>query len=103
DQQARGDDPPRRAKRLSIAAHRAPRLRAGDRTSGVVRHRRGAARRRTCEEGVSGDVTMKNKVSDWMTQQPVTIDDHASIIEAIHLMSEKNVRRLPVMHHGRLA
>ena len=45
---------------------------------------------------------MKNKVSDWMTQQPVTIDDHASIIEAIHLMSEKNVRRLPVMHHGRL-
>jgi acetoin utilization protein AcuB len=46
---------------------------------------------------------MKNKVSDWMTQQPVTIDDHASIIEAVHLMNEKNVRRLPVMHHGRLA
>ena len=46
---------------------------------------------------------MKNKVSDWMTQQPVTIDDSASIIEAIHLMKEKNVRRLPVMHDGRLA
>jgi acetoin utilization protein AcuB len=38
-----------------------------------------------------------------MTQRPVTIDDHASIIEAVHLMKEKNVRRLPVMHHGRLA
>jgi acetoin utilization protein AcuB len=46
---------------------------------------------------------MKNKVSDWMTRQPVTIDDHASIIEAVHLMKEKNVRRLPVMHQGRLA
>ena len=45
---------------------------------------------------------MKNKVSDWMTRQPVTIDDGASIIEAIHLMKEKNVRRLPVMHEGRL-
>jgi acetoin utilization protein AcuB len=46
---------------------------------------------------------MKNKVSDWMTHEPITIDDHASIIEAMHLMKEKNVRRLPVMHHGRLA
>ena len=36
-------------------------------------------------------MTMKNKVSDWMTRQPVTIDDSASIIEAIHLMKEKNV------------
>jgi len=48
-------------------------------------------------------VIMKNKVNDWMTREPVTIDDHASIIEAVHLMKEKNVRRLPVMHHGRLA
>jgi acetoin utilization protein AcuB len=46
---------------------------------------------------------MKNKVSDWMTRDPITIDDHASIIEAVHLMKEKNVRRLPVMHHGVLA
>jgi len=46
---------------------------------------------------------MKDKVADWMTKNPVTIDDSASIIEAIHLMMEKSVRRLPVMHKGRLA
>jgi acetoin utilization protein AcuB len=46
---------------------------------------------------------MKDRVSDWMTRDPITIDDHASIIEAVHLMKEKNVRRLPVMHRGRLA
>jgi len=46
---------------------------------------------------------MKNKVSDWMTRKPITINDDASIIEAVHLMKEKSVRRLPVMHKGRLA
>src|SRR6266568_8574993 len=46
---------------------------------------------------------MKNKVSDWMTRKPITINDDASIIEAVHLMKEKSVRRLPVMHEGRLA
>src|SRR5204863_6779362 len=69
----------------------------------VVRHRPGAAGQRPCEEGLPGDVTMKDKVSDWMTRDPITIDDRASIIEAVHLMKEKNVRRLPVMHDGRLA
>jgi acetoin utilization protein AcuB len=42
-----------------------------------------------------------NKVSKWMTPNPVTIDEKASIIEAIHLMKEKDVRRLPVMRRGR--
>lgn len=46
---------------------------------------------------------MKTKVADWMTREPITIDDTATIIEAIHRMKERNVRRLPVMHHGRLA
>ncbi|HEX9161361.1 MAG TPA: CBS domain-containing protein [Thermoanaerobaculia bacterium] len=46
---------------------------------------------------------MKDKVSDWMTKNPITIDDDASIIEAVHLMKERDVRRLPVMHKGRLA
>jgi len=46
---------------------------------------------------------MKDRVSDWMTRDPITIDDTASIIEAVHMMKEKNVRRLPVMHHGRLS
>ncbi len=40
-------------------------------------------------------------VQKWMTKDPVTIDQEASIIEAIHLMKEKGVRRLPVMAKGR--
>jgi acetoin utilization protein AcuB len=40
-------------------------------------------------------------VGDWMTKNPFTIDQDASIIEAIHLMKEKGVRRLPVMAKGR--
>ena len=45
----------------------------------------------------------KKKVSDWMTRNPYTIDADATIIEALHEMKDKNVRRLPVMHKGRLA
>ena len=41
-------------------------------------------------------------VRKWMTKNPVTIDQESSIIEAIHLMKEKGVRRLPVMTKGRL-
>lgn len=40
-------------------------------------------------------------VDKWMTKNPITIDQDASIIEAIHLMKEKGVRRLPVMAAGR--
>jgi len=42
---------------------------------------------------------MANKllVGDWMTLNPITIQSTASIMEAIHLLKEKNVRRLPVM------
>jgi acetoin utilization protein AcuB len=43
------------------------------------------------------------KVSRWMTSNPVVIEDSATIVEAIHLLKEKNVRRLPVMHKGRVA
>ncbi len=46
---------------------------------------------------------MKNKVGDWMTREPITINDDASIIEAMHVMQERGVRRLPVMHKRRLA
>jgi len=42
-------------------------------------------------------------VSQWMTKNPVTISEDASIIEAIHLMKEKGIRRLPVMAKGHLA
>jgi len=46
---------------------------------------------------------MKDKVADWMTSNPITIEIDASIIEAIHLMKEREIRRLPVMKKGRLA
>lgn len=42
-------------------------------------------------------------VSRWMTKNPITINEDASIIEAIHLMKEKGIRRLPVMAKGRLS
>jgi acetoin utilization protein AcuB len=43
------------------------------------------------------------KVSRWMTPNPITVEDSATIVEAIHLLKEKNIRRLPVMHKGRIA
>ncbi|MBS1109350.1 MAG: histidine kinase [Anaeromyxobacteraceae bacterium] len=42
------------------------------------------------------------KVRRWMTPSPLTIDDSASIVEAIHRLKEKNIRRLPVMRGGKL-
>ncbi len=46
--------------------------------------------------------TSKTKVADWMTPNPITIEASATIVEAIHLLKEKNIRRLPVMRHGKL-
>jgi acetoin utilization protein AcuB len=40
-------------------------------------------------------------VEQWMTPNPVTIEADASIIEAMHLMKEKNIRRLPVTCNGK--
>jgi acetoin utilization protein AcuB len=45
--------------------------------------------------------TMMSTVEKWMTRHPITIDQDASIIDAIHLMKEKGIRRLPVMTMGR--
>jgi acetoin utilization protein AcuB len=44
----------------------------------------------------------KSTVGDWMTRNPITIEDTASIVEAIHLLREKNIRRLPVMRQGKI-
>ena len=44
----------------------------------------------------------KNTVRDWMTSNPITIGADSSIIEALHLMKERDIRRLPVMRDGRL-
>jgi acetoin utilization protein AcuB len=43
------------------------------------------------------------KVETWMTKTPITIGTEATVIEAIHLMKDKNVRRLPVMDGDRIA
>ena len=45
----------------------------------------------------------KRTVADWMTPHPITIQEDASIIEAIHLLKEKNIRRLPVMRGTAIA
>jgi acetoin utilization protein AcuB len=47
---------------------------------------------------------MANKltVGEWMTKNPITIEQDASVIEAIHLLKEKQIRRLPVMRKGKL-
>ena len=47
--------------------------------------------------------TTKLTVGDWMTPNPITIQEDASIIEAIHLLKEKNMRRLPVMRGSAIA
>jgi len=54
-------------------------------------------------ELVWGIRAMKNKVGDWMTPNPITVDASATVVEAIHLLKDKNIRRLPVMKNGRLA
>ena len=45
----------------------------------------------------------KLTVGDWMTPNPITIDASATVVDAIHLLKEKNIRRLPVMSGGKLA
>jgi acetoin utilization protein AcuB len=40
-------------------------------------------------------------VQNWMTVNPITIEEDASVIEAMHLMKEKNIRRLPVTRKGK--
>jgi acetoin utilization protein AcuB len=45
----------------------------------------------------------KLTVGGWMTPNPITIDADASVIEAIHMLKEHKIRRLPVMKKGKLA
>jgi acetoin utilization protein AcuB len=41
-------------------------------------------------------------VCDWMTRELITISPNTSLAEAHKLMMEKHIRRLPVIHDGRL-
>lgn len=38
------------------------------------------------------------KVGKWMTRNPITIGPETTIIEAMHLMKEKRIRRVPVVY-----
>ena len=44
----------------------------------------------------------KTKVGDWMTRNPIVIDARANVLEAMHLLKEKNIRRVPVLRDGKL-
>ena len=41
-------------------------------------------------------------VKGWMTSDIMTIDEDTSMMKASQIMKENNVRRLPVMHKGKL-
>jgi acetoin utilization protein AcuB len=41
-------------------------------------------------------------VKGWMTSDAMTIDEDTSMMKASQIMKENNVRRLPVMHKGKL-
>lgn len=40
--------------------------------------------------------------ADWMTKNPHTIEVDSSLLDAIHFMKEKAIRRLPVLQKGKL-
>ncbi len=44
----------------------------------------------------------KNKVRDWMTPNPVTVEPKTTLPEAHKIMKDQHFRRLPVVDHGRL-
>jgi acetoin utilization protein AcuB len=39
-------------------------------------------------------------VREWMTSDVLTVDENTSMMKALHLMKESNIRRLPVMSRG---
>jgi acetoin utilization protein AcuB len=41
-------------------------------------------------------------IKDWMTKDPITITESTSMIKAIHIMSERRFRRIPVVTAGKL-
>ncbi len=45
---------------------------------------------------------MSMLVKDWMKKDVITIDAHASVVDAVHLLKEKGIRRLPVLKNGKL-
>jgi acetoin utilization protein AcuB len=45
---------------------------------------------------------MAMRIRDVMTKNPITVDSETLILDALRVMKEKNVRRLPVLERGKL-
>jgi len=41
-------------------------------------------------------------IKDWMAKNVLTVDENTSLMRATRLMKENNIRRLPVVSHGKL-
>ncbi len=41
-------------------------------------------------------------IKDWMAKNVLTVDENTSVMRATRIMKENNVRRLPVLSHGKL-
>ncbi|WP_022853445.1 CBS and ACT domain-containing protein [Thermodesulfatator atlanticus] len=41
-------------------------------------------------------------VKEWMTEDPIVLDENASIMKAVQIMKEHNMRRIPVVKDGKL-
>lgn len=46
--------------------------------------------------------TLTRPVSDFMSKELITVDSHQLIDDAANLMSEKNIKKLPVVDDGKL-
>jgi acetoin utilization protein AcuB len=54
------------------------------------------------QDGI-GEVGMNPQlVKDWMTRNPITITEDTSLTEASRLMKDNDIRRLPVVEHGKV-
>ena len=41
-------------------------------------------------------------IEDWMAKNVLTVDENTSLMRATRIMKENNIRRLPVVSHGKL-
>jgi len=41
-------------------------------------------------------------IQDWMAKDVMTVDENTSLMRATRIMKESNIRRLPVVSHGKL-
>ena len=41
-------------------------------------------------------------IKDWMAKEVLTVDDNTSLMRATRVMKENNIRKIPVVSHGKL-